>query len=119
MMNLKLLALLVGVLTLGAVEAQSAQLKEIEKPTGVKVKAAFNYWENVYNENMCYPNAWAYKVVSKTDSETWEQVIKTQVAKIGEDNKNVKLKQLSSSKEVTAASIELLKSMFGSSDGAE
>ena len=99
--------------------ARAATLTEIEKPSGVKVRAVFNHWEAIYNENMCYPNGWTYLVKDKSASESWESIITQQVKAIGEDNQQIEIKQLKGEADVKKASIELLSSMFGASDGGD
>ncbi len=74
-MVLVLLLLSLGNFTqaLAKTTAPSA-LQEITKPTGVKVRAAFNAWESYLNPNMCYPDSFAFKVTPPADGK-WEAVI--------------------------------------------
>lgn len=54
------LMLLVGL------NSHATELKQIQKPTSVKVAAVFKSWEKIYTPDLCYPDAVAFKIINKT-----------------------------------------------------
>jgi len=104
----KLISLFVFFGLLG-VTANAAQIRELPKPTGVKVGAVFNFWENIYTPQLCYPNAAAYQVSGLSDDPSnWERVIFKLLRKQGSDNKDADLMELETESQIRAASSELM-----------
>jgi hypothetical protein len=110
MENIMIRSLFIFVLFVG-LNSHATELKQIQKPTSVKVAAVSKSWEKIYTPNMCYPDAATFKITNKSSINLQGTVLAAAIA-LNKDLKSVtSFRRVESTKDIYKTTEAILSDM--------